>query len=154
MENQVLEKNLEQLKKELRATRIFCIISSILTCALLIGGIYVYGQMRPVLGVVEQMGPVAEELKGLDIDSVNATLEQVNTTLGSVNWQEVSDAVGNVDWKGVSDTISELDVEAFNDAVEDLDTEELSKAIERLNGIIDVLEGWSEKFGSLTGLFS
>ena len=50
MENQVLEKNLEQLKKELRATRIFCIISSILTCALLIGGIYVYGQMRPVLG--------------------------------------------------------------------------------------------------------
>ena len=67
--------------------------------------------------------------------------------------QEVSNAIEDVDWQQVSDTIGELDVEAFNNAVEDLDTEELSKAIERLNSVIDTLESWGEKLGSIKGLF-
>lgn len=153
MDNQISENSLEQLKKELRTTRIFCIISSVLTGALLLGGILVYGQLKPVLMVVEQTNPVIEELAGLDIDSVNATLTQMSSTLGSVNWKEVSDAVESVDWQNVSDTIGELDVDAFNDAVKNLDTGELSKAIERLNKVIDVLEGWGEKLGSIKGLF-
>ena len=153
MDNQISENSLEQLKKELRTTRIFCIISSVLTGALLLGGILVYGQLKPILIIAEQTGPVLEELAGLDIDSVNATLTQVNSTLGSVNWKEVSNAVESVDWQNVSDTIGELDVEAFNNAVENLDTGELSKAIERLNKVIDVLESWGEKLGSIKGLF-
>ena len=153
MENSKLEESLLSLKKELIVTRIFCIISSILTIALLSGGIIVYVQMKPVFQVVEKTGPVIEELSELDTESVNLTLEQINTTLGSVNWQEVSNAIEDVDWKNVSDTIGKLDVEAFNNAVEDLDTKELSKAIERLNGVIDTLEGWGEKLGSIKGLF-
>jgi len=153
MENSKLEESLVTLKKELLVTRIFCIVSSVLTAGLLLGGIFLYVQIKPVLQVVEKTGPVIEELSELDTKQVNLTLEQINATLGSVNWQEVSNAIENVDWQKVSDTIGELDVEAFNNAVEDLDTKELSKAIERLNSVIDTLEGWGEKLGSIKGLF-
>ena len=46
----------------------------------------------------------------------------------------------------VIEELSELDTES-------LDTEELSKAIERLNSVIDTLESWGEKLGSIKGLF-
>ncbi len=153
MEKQMPENSLEQLRKELRITRVVCIVSSVLTSALLLGGIFLYGQMRPVLELAKENGPMIEELAELDIESVNMTLEQVGNTLGSVDWKEVSNAIESVDWQQVSDTIGELDVEAFNNAVEDLDTKEFSKAIERLNKVIDVLEGWGDKLGSIKGIF-
>lgn len=153
MEKQMPENSLEQLRKELRITRVVCIVSSVLTSALLLGGILLYGQMRPVLEMTKETGPIIEELAELDIESVNMTLEQVGNTLGSVDWKEVSNAIESVDWQQVSDTIGELDVEAFNNAVEDLDTKEFSKAIERLNKVIDVLEGWGDKLGSIKGIF-
>ena len=153
MEKQMPENSLEQLRKELRITRVVCIVSSVLTSALLLGGILLYGQMRPVLELTKETGPIIEELAELDIESVNMTLEQVGNTLGSVDWKEVSNAIESVDWQQVSDTIGELDVETFNNAVEDLDTKEFSKAIERLNKVIDVLEGWGDKLGSIKGIF-
>lgn len=153
MEKQMPENILEQLRKELRITRVVGIVSSVLTGALLFGGIVLYGQMRPVLELAKETGSIIEELAELDIESVNMTLEQVGNTLGSVDWKEVSNAIESVDWQQVSDTIGELDVEAFNNAVEDLDTKEFSKAIERLNKVIDVLEGWGEKLGSIKGIF-
>ena len=153
MNNEIAENSLEQLKKELRITRIFCLISSVLTCTLLMGGILIYTQIKPVLDVVRDATPIMNELAELDINSVNTTLEKVSSTLDSVDWEGVSDAVGSVQWKEVSETISGIDVEAFNKAVEDLDTREFSKAIERLNKVIDVLEGWGEKLGSIKGLF-
>lgn len=153
MNNQMPENSLEQLKKELRMTRIFCLVSSVLTCALLVGGILIYTQIKPVMDVVKDATPVINELAKIDMNGVNTTLEQVRGTLESVDWEGVSDAVGSVEWQEVSKTISGIDVEAFNKAVEDLDTKELSKAIERLNNVIDVLEGWGEKLGSIKGLF-
>ena len=153
MNNQMTENSLEQLKKELRTTRIFCLISSILTGMLLVGGILIYTQIKPVLDVVKDATPIVNELAKLDINSVNTTLEQVSGTLESVDWEGVSTAVGSVEWQEVSETISGIDAEAFNKAVEDLDTKELSKAIERLNSVIDALEDWGEKLGSIKGLF-
>lgn len=153
MNNQMTENSLEQLKKELRTTRIFCLISSILTGMLLVGGILIYTQIKPILDVVKDATPIVNELAKLDINSVNTTLEQVSGTLESVDWEGVSTAVGSVEWQEVSETISGIDVEAFNKAVEDLDTQELSKAIERLNSVIDALEDWGEKLGSIKGLF-
>ena len=129
MDNQILENSITQLKKELRTTRIFCIVSSVLTVLVLVGGIYVFCKLQPALKVVEQTGPIIQEMEKLDMASVNTTLEQVNTALEKMDWEKVSEAV------------------------EDLDTEELSKGIERLNKVIDVLEGVGEKFSSLKGFF-
>lgn len=166
MDNNVLETSLEKLRKELRVTRIFCVISSLLTGALLAGGIFLYGQIKPIFQLVEDTKPVIEELAELDIDSVNLTLEQISYTLGTVDWQQVSDAVGSVDWqqasdaigsvdwKKVSESLSELDVDSINDAIEGLDTKEISKAVEKLNDVVEVLEGWGEKLGSFSGWFN
>ena len=125
----ILENSITQLKKELRTTRIFCIVSSVLTVLVLVGGIYVFCKLQPALKVVEQTGPIIQEMEKLDMASVNTTLEQVNSALEKMDWEKVSEAV------------------------EDLDTEELSKGIERLNKVIDVLEGVGDKFSSLKGFF-
>lgn len=166
MGNNTSETSFNQLRKELRATRIFCVISSLLTGMLLVGGIFLYGQIKPIFELVEDTKPVIEEMAELDIDSVNLTLEQISYTLGTVDWQQVSDAVssvdwqqasdaiGSVDWQAVSDSLSELDVDAINEAIEGLDTEELSKAIENLNNTVEALEGLREKISSFTGLFN
>lgn len=166
MNDNVLETSLNQLRKELRATRFFCVISSFLTGALLVGGVLLFGQIKPVFTFVEEVQPVLEELSQLDMDGVNLTLEQISYTVSSVDWkqvsdavssvdwQQVSDAIGSVDWQTVSDSLSELDVDAINEAIEGLDTEELSKAIENLNNTVEALEGLREKISSFTGLFN
>uniref|UniRef100_UPI0040578A5C hypothetical protein n=1 Tax=Acetatifactor sp. TaxID=1872090 RepID=UPI0040578A5C len=160
-----MEENWKQLTRELCVTRIFCMISSVLTVVLLVGGVMLFGQLKPVFVWMEQTQPVLEELTQLDIDGVNLTLEQINSTLGNVDWQQVSDAVGSVDWKQISDAVgsvdwhklsdslSKLDVDALNKAIEGLDTKELSEAIENLNNTIDVLKGFGEKISSFTGVF-
>lgn len=165
MNHNTADNNFEQLRKELRTTRIFCMITSMLTVVLLVGGIVLLWQLKPVFAWMEQTQPVLKEFTELDIDGVNLTLEQISYTLGSVDWQQVSDAVGSVDWQQVSDsigsvdwqklsdTVSELDVDAINDAIEGLNTEELSEAIENLNNTIEVLEGFGEKISSFTGIF-
>lgn len=165
MDNNVMEASLVQLKKELRATRIVCFISSLLTAGLLVGGCFLYTQIQPVFQMVGEVQPVLNELSQLDIDGVNLTLEQISYTLGTVDWQQVSDAIGSVDWKQasdaigsvdwetVSDSLSALDVEAINEAIEGLNTQEISKALENLNNTVDVLKGIGEKFSSLSGFF-
>ena len=127
----------EKLAKELRATRIFCIISSLLTVCLLAGGFFVWNKVQPVISVLQEAKPVMEQLSELDVEEMNRTLEQVNVTLESVDWQQVSEALG------------ELDVDAINEAVEGLDTEELTKAVENLNKVVSVLEKWGNKWSSL-----
>ncbi len=165
MENHVSERELARLRKELRATRVFCILSSLLTGALLAGAVFLFGQLKPAMEMIQEVRPAVEELARLDVSSVNLTLEQMNATLSSVNWQQVSDAIGSVDWQQVSDAIgsvdwqqvsdslTQLDVEAINEAIGGLDTEEISEAIENMNDAAAAIEGMKEKLSSFSGLF-
>jgi len=137
MENKSNEVVMEKLTKELRITRIFCILSSLLTVCLLAGGFLVWNQVQPVISVLQEAKPVMEQLSELDVEEMNRTLEQVNVTMESVDWQQVSEALG------------ELDVNAINEAVEGLDTQELTKAVENLNKVVSVLEKWGNKWSSL-----
>ncbi len=127
----------KQLTRELRITRIFCIISSTLTFCVLLGGFLVWMMLQPVVSIVQQAQPVMEQMVALDVEEINHTLEQVNITLESVDWQQVSDA------------LAELDVEAINSAIEGLDTEELTKAIENLNKTASLFESWGSKWSSI-----
>lgn len=136
MENRNEELAVERLARELRMTRIFCIISSALTICLLIGGFLIWNNIQPILSVVQEAKPIMEQLSALDVEEMNHTLEQVNVTLESVDWQQVSES------------LQELDVDAINEAVAGLDTEELTKAIENLNKVVSVLENWGNKWGS------
>ena len=129
---------LNQLRKELRRTRIFCGISSLLTLLLLVGGFLIVTKAQ---SSVAEITPVVEELEQLDVEEFNRTAANVNATLESVDWEKLSV------------TLSELDVEALNDAIADLDTEELSEALKNLNDAADTIEGLNEKLEPLTSMF-
>lgn len=132
---------LNSLKKELRLTRIFCLISSFLTVCLLIGGIFLVNQLQPVFQFMGEVQPVLAEIAELNVDTVNDTLEQLNA------------AVGDVDWEQLSDTLGQLDVAAINEAVENLDTEELTVSLRNLNDAVDTLKSIGDKLSSLPAVF-
>lgn len=138
MNNNVTDSNTHQLMKELRFTRIVCMISSALTLFLLIGGIFLFGRVQELFKVCE---PVVENLSGIDVENLNSTLDSINTSLESVDWEQVAEALG------------ELDVEALNTAIEGLDTEELTEALQNLNDAADRLRQVGEKLSALTSLF-
>ena len=129
---------LNQLRKELRITRIFCAISSLLTLFLLIGGIFVVNKVQ---NYMTEITPVVEKVSELDVEGFNQTLENVNVVLASVDWEKLSAS------------LSELDVEALNAAIADLDTAELSEALTNLNDAADTLEEVSKKLTPITSVF-
>lgn len=166
MNDMITDVTYERLAKELRMTRIFCLVSSLLTVGLLICGVLLILHMKPLYTWMEQTQPILVELAELDMESVNLTMAQMNHTLESIDWKQVSDAVvavdwkqmsdavGSIDWKSVSDSLSKIDVDAINKAVEGLDTKELSEALETLNNTVDTLQAIGDKIKSFTGIFT
>ncbi len=145
-ENIITGRDSRQLIKELRFTRIVCMVSSVLTLCLLAGGILLLGRVRELEKFCE---PVVEKVSQLDVESLNETLGKVNVSLETVDWEQVAEALG------------ELDVDAINSAIEHLDTEELSESLKNLNDAVETVreigELLSEKMKSLSillgGLF-
>ncbi len=135
------ENEIMHLRKELRMTRIFCMISSVITFCLLAGMILLFNSLRPIYDFLEKAEPILEEASMLDVDTLNDTLEQVNTSLEQVDWEELSRS------------LSQLDVKSINEALENLDTEEFSEALENLNEAADTLKGLGEKWQSFSSLF-
>lgn len=130
MENSTVDISTQQLRKELKFTRIVCMVTSVLTIFLLAGGILLLGRVQELAAICE---PVAEKVSELDVESLNGTLAHVNATLETVDWEQVADALG------------ELDVDAINSAIEGLDTEELSRSLKNLNDAVEKIQEVSEK---------
>lgn len=135
-ENQEMEK----LRRELRRTRVFCGITSVLVAALLVGGALVFTKVQ---SYVEAVLPLAEQVSAVEFDTLNETIGSMNETLKAVDWEKFSAQM------------EQLDVEALNEAIAGLDTEELSEALEKLNQVTDTLESFGNsirdflsKFGS------
>lgn len=150
MENQNKEFQQEtqfaQLRRELRATRIFCAVTSLLlVCVLagsLVAGLVVYDKVKSSAAVA---GEIIQQLEGVDYESLAVTIENANKMM-----EVLYGTVGTVDWQRMSEQIAALDVEAINQAIADLDTAELTRALETLNDVVETLESIS---GSFHGLF-
>lgn len=172
------EQMIEKLRKELLLTRIFSMISSVLTICLLVGGYIGFSKLeeyeQQVVEYAEEMAVYAEQVQGyaeaitpavkqfakLDIKTINETLTQMNTVVGTVDWKMLNDSIASVDWdmlnnsiasvdwQEVSTQLEALDVEAINSAIEGLDTEELTKALETMNGVVDKLRSISDAFSN------
>ena len=138
MNNNITDPNARQLIKELRITRIACIISSVLTLCLLVGGVFLYGR---VLRIAEICEPVVKKVAALDVDSLNRTMDNVNASMEEVDWEQMA-AV-----------LEELDVEALNSAIEGLDTTELTQSLKNLNDAVEKIRELGEKLSSFTSLF-
>ncbi len=135
MDKTIDQTELAKLRRSLRSTRIFCILSSLLTACLLAGGIFCFAAIRQAAVKVK---PILQQITALDMEELNGTVDQLNATLESV------------DWKQLSQTIGQLDMDSINTAIQNLDTAELSKALENLNSAIDTLEKISQAFQKLT----
>lgn len=129
---------LTQLRKELRITRIFCGISSILTLLLLVGGFVVTTKAQDYAA---EITPVVQKLSELDVEEFNQTMANVNASLQSVDWEQVAAS------------LESLDVEAINAAIEDLDTAELTEALTNLNEASDTMKSFGEKWKSFASMF-
>lgn len=138
MDNNAMDSGVSQLMKELRFTRIICMISSVLTLCLLIGGIFLFGKVQELAEICE---PVVEKVADVDVESLNETLDHVNASLESVDWEQVADALG------------ELDVEALNSAIEGLDTEELTESLQNLNDAVEKMKELNERMSSFASMF-
>lgn len=139
MENQ---REWEELKKELRMTRIFCVVSALLTAGLLLAIILLSIRIQPLIRYAEETRPVLDSLAALDVEAVNGTLNQLE----------------NMDLKALADSINELDMSVVNEtleqvdsALEDMDVEALSTAIQNLNSIVESLKSVSSKISNFFG---
>ncbi len=133
-----MEQTMVQLQKELKLTRIFCMITSALMIFLLVGGFLVMGKMDEYIKDIE---PLVQELSAVDFLAVSDSLQELKTAMTSVDWERVSEQV------------SSLDVEALNAAVEGLDTEELTKTLENVNEAVATLEKASDSIKAFMGKF-
>lgn len=138
MNNSVTDPNTRQLIRELRITRIACIISSVLTLCLLAGGVFLYGRVQRITETCE---PVVEKVSALDVESLNRTMDNINASLEEVNWEQVAAA------------LEELDVDALNSAIEGLDTAELTQSLKNLNEAVEKIREISDKLSSFSSLF-
>lgn len=141
--NEVSDNLIKKLRRELLVTRIMCGVTSALTILLLAGGGYLFGQMRRV---VEQVQPVIEQAKAVDVENMNETLRQVRTSLENIELEEVVATL-----KQAVDTLDTVDIDALNSAIEGLNTEELSKALANLNDAVDSLRKVEQSLGSVFG---
>lgn len=160
------EQMIEKLRRELLLTRIFSLISSVLTLCLLIAGFIGFSKLKTyeqqvvgyaeemmvyaeqVQGYAEEITPVVQQFSQLDIETFNETLTQMNAVIDTVDWEMLNNSIASVDWEEVSAQLEALDVDAINTAIEGLDTEELTKALETMNGVVDKLRSISDAFSN------
>ncbi|MCM1044268.1 MAG: hypothetical protein NC417_02050 [Candidatus Gastranaerophilales bacterium] len=132
---------MDDIKKELRLTRFFCIVSSLLTlCLLAVIGLLAV-KLQPIYLFIEEAKPALQQVKELDIGTMNRLLQDMETTVGQVDWNELADS------------LEQLDIEEINQSLQSLDMEELSAALEHINKAADTMESLSEKFSSFSSLF-
>lgn len=137
------EKLIRKLRRELLFTRIMCLITSVLTILLLVGGGYLLNQVRGIMGQVQ---PVLDQAAAVDIENVNATLRQVKVSLENVDLEQVAEMM-----EQAVETLNEVDIEALNDAISGLDTEELSRTLANLNDAVESLKRVEESLDKIFG---
>ncbi len=123
-----LEKQLEEMRKTVKATRNICGAMALLVVFLMVCtaamGVMVFNKVQP-------------------------TVEKVQTVVTNVDLQKLSQDVGEinatmkkVDWETLQEQLKGLDVEAMNETLQNLDTEALGEAINNMNEAADTLRKW------------
>lgn len=137
------EKLIKKLRRDLVFTRIMCLVTSVLTILLLVGGAYLLNQVQ---GIMLQVQPVLDQAAAVDVENVNATLRQVKVSLENVDLEQVAEMM-----EQAVETLNEVDIEALNDAISGLDTEELSRTLANLNDAVESLKKVEDSLNKIFG---
>lgn len=137
------EQMIKKLRRELVFTRVMCLVTSVLTILLLIGGAYISKQ---VYVIMKQAQPVLDQITAVDVGNVNETLRQVRISLENVDLEQVAASM-----EQAVEMLNEVDIESLNNAISGLDTEELSKTLANLNDAVESLQKVEDSLGSLFG---
>lgn len=129
---------IKALRKELRMTRIFSAITSLLIIAMLAGGFVVCSEVK---SYVDEVWPLIDQLSTIDFASISNTMENLEQTVGTVDWEYMSEQLGA------------LNVDAINEAIEGLDTQELSKALANINEAAETLQKLSDGMKAFASKF-
>ena len=85
--------NLEKLRKELRMTRIFNSITSVLLICVLIGGFIIFSKMQDYMDTAMQLvEELSAQLKQLVMDALNEAIAGLNTEELSKALENLNDA--------------------------------------------------------------
>ena len=129
---------IDALRRELRITRIFSAVTSILIVVMLAGGFVVCNEVKTY---VDEVWPLVEQLSTVDFAAISSTMENLEQTVGTVDWEYMSKQLGA------------LNVDAINEAIEGLDTEELTKALANINEAAETLQKLSDGMKAFASKF-
>ena len=129
---------IDALRRELRVTRIFSAVTSLLIIAVLVGGFLVWSE---VTTYVDEVWPLVEQLSTMDFAAISSTMEKLDQTVGTVDWENMSKQLGA------------LNVDAINEAIDGLDTEELTKALANINEAAETLQKLSDGMKAFASKF-
>ena len=121
------------LRRELKINRMFSAAVCVLMLCLIIGGGVLWSRFE---SYAKAAAPLMEQLSQVDYEQVNTAIEKLETTLGAVDWEQLSQQ------------LEAVDVEALNKAIEGLDTKALTEALENLN---EAVSGFKNFTGKLFG---
>ncbi len=132
---------LQTLRKDLLRTRIFCMISSVLTICLLVAVIVFTSKLSALLQFAESTAP--------KLDQLLLFTEEIKPALNEISGFIKSSAPA-------IDHVSSVDVEALNNTLErleNLDTEALTKSLKTLNNVVDTLTNVANRISSAFSFF-
>lgn len=173
---EVSEKLIKKLQRDLLMTRIFSMISSVLMIAILAGGFYMFrtvqtyaeqvdGYVTEIMAYAENMEPAVNQLSKVDIEGLNATMDQMKVAFAEVDFEKLAQQIDDLDVEAINakvaaldvDTlnakINALDIEGINKTIEELDAAELSEALTNLNDAVEKVREVSDKLKQVASIF-
>ncbi len=134
----LLARQMEALEKQMRLTRIFCILSVSASVLLLLVMFLIFLRLKPLFAVLED---------------VSASIGQISQSLEQLDLEAINDMMSELDVEGINETIASLDVEGINEVVASVDTKQLSDILDHLSKVTETLQGISEKFKAIPSAF-
>ena len=112
----------ESLRKELKVTRICCLIVAVLLVCVIAGGIYIANMMSPMVLAMQEIQPAIVKMEQIDVGVLNEKIAQLdiegmNKMIQGIDTEEVMEALENVN--EVMEKIEELQegFESFSDSL-------------------------------------
>lgn len=124
------EKDLMQLKKEIKVSKAISIMSLIINVCLLCVLAIVSAK---ALSIANEVKPTVEKVSTIDTATINEAVIKLNKTIEQVDWNMVSDKISQLDVENLNNKIKSLDVSTINNKLEKLDVDMIQAKLRELD---------------------